>query len=151
MIETVRAVTVTTTRVKKRAREGDINGEDCCGNDSEGDNEGGKGIGCRGYEDNGNDDRSFSAVLSRQPPLSRCLSSATDGHRHQMKVPHPTLFARLPPRIVANNALPLPHTVIASPPLSSLDSHRHPPLHCCVVLSHPPPLDRCELIVVSLL
>ena len=70
MIETVRAVTVTTTRVKKRAREGVINGKKRCGNDSEGDDKGGKGNGGRGYEDNGNDGRSFTAVFSRQPSSS---------------------------------------------------------------------------------
>jgi hypothetical protein len=70
MIETVRAVTVTTTRVKKRARECVINGKERCGNDSEGDDKGGKGNGGRGYEDNGNDGRSFTAVLSRQPSSS---------------------------------------------------------------------------------
>jgi hypothetical protein len=139
---------VTTTRVKKRAREGDINGKERCGNDSEGDNKGGKGNVGRGYEDNGNDGRSFTAVLSRQPSSSHRPSSATNRHRHQMKVPHTTLFARLPPQIVTNNALPLPHTVITSPLLSSLDSHRHPPLHSCVILAHPPPLDRCKLVVI---
>ena len=33
----------------------DINGEESGGNDSEGDDKGGKGDGCRGYEDDGDD------------------------------------------------------------------------------------------------
>ena len=114
---------------------------------------------------------SFAAVFSRQPPSSCHCSSATNRHRrpltclhrsvlpplvsHRCPLPHPTLFACLPPWIVAPLS-PCPttlfhcHTVVFTPPLSSLDSHRHP-LHCCVVLAHHPPLDRCLLIVVSLL
>ena len=112
---------------------------------------------------------SFAAVLSRQPPLSHRHSSGTDHHRrplthlhhsalplvsHRFPLLHLTLFTRLllphilhllllRCRILQHSSTNSCHTVVVPPPLSSLDSHCHLPLHWCVVHAHPPSLGRC--------
>jgi hypothetical protein len=108
---------------------------------------------------------SFAAVHSRQSPSSRCCSSATDHCCHPLTClhrsapplvsrrrppPHPTQVARPQTRIWHLSLLRRHvrytlfrcHTVVAPPPPSSLDSHRHRPLRCRVV-APPPPLDSC--------